>query len=214
MRGLKDDFMRNSIERGNKNIYLQNINRYKKNVRFDYDELIIKQFRKKFPKKVRELEKEAIEKLPYLRNKCYKKFLDKKVDYLILPPILEKPDGHFFWDKSSEKGKTSGGYNLPLETYIDTLEAKDSSETRGGRILMDEILEGLLDELGLEENTLIKMFYGIEPYEQEYSPKEIYKILDKNEKEKLGLTNLSLKDAEDKIEKTVKEILSRFTKRL
>ena len=72
---------------------------------------------------------------------------------------------------------------------------------------MDEILEDLLDELSLEENTIIKMYYGIDPYEYPHTAKEIYKQLTKEERKQLDILNLPAKAIEEKMKELIKGIL-------
>lgn len=201
--------MKNGINRGNKNMFFQGINQYKNNITFDYDEEAINLFREKFPKKVKKMEKQAIKELPYLKNKCFKKFLDKKVNKLILPPIIERPEGNFYLHKDEKTGKrkTAGGYNLPIYLFEDKLENEsenDSNNKEGGMILMDLFIESLLEELTPEQDTLIKMYYGISPYERKYSYREIYDLLDMNERISLKIHNCCLKEAKAIIKNTIK----------
>ena len=204
--------LENAINRGKKNIFFQNINKHKKNVKFDYDVSVTKEFRKEFPEEVKKLEKEAIKKLPYLRYNYYKKFLDKKVDYMIFPPIIEKPDGYFYWEKGtkkSKKGRTAGGYHLQLERHQGEIIACGDYATGGGEKLMDELLKDLLEELIPEEDTLIKMWYGVEPYDP-HSEKEIYKNLSDQEKKKLKLDKLPSGKVEEVVKERVNEVIQKL----
>lgn len=200
--------MQNSLNKGKKNIICQKINKYKKNVRFDYDEKTIKDFRKKFPELVKNMEEKIIKETNYLKYKGYKKFLDKKVNEMIFPPVLERPDGYFFWQKDEQLdrgGKTLGGYHLPLnEEELEMLEA-----FTGGSIIMYEILESILEELTLEENTLVKMYYGVDPYEIHTNLKELYKNLTKEEKEKLGIYGVHSTEVEVIVQRRVHEVLKK-----
>lgn len=200
----------NSINKGTKNIKCQNINKYKKNTRFDYDLPLIKEFREKFPEVVKQLEEEAIEQLPYLKHKHYKKFLDKKVDILILPPVLEKLDGYFYWEKDAVKGRTAGGYHHNIDNYQDKIESDNKNTNGGERMMMDEMLGDLMEELTLEEDTIVKMWYGIEPYETQHTAKEIFKGLSEPEKIALGLNKLQVKEAEKVIEEKIKQLVNKL----
>jgi len=201
--------LRNLINKGKKNILFQKFNKYKNNIRFDYDEFVIKEFRKKFPEEVKKLEEEVKKRLKYLRYKSYKKFLDKKVDKMIFPSVLERPDGYFYLvkDKNKKKGKTWGGYH---EQLSEDIEKKENSFT-GGVIIMNEIIDDILDQLTLEENTIIKMYYGINPYKPS-SNIEIFNCLNNEEKEKFNLKNLEKVEIEEKMDEIIKNILNKIKK--
>ena len=156
----------------------QNIKQYKDNVRHTYDEAMIQKFKDENPEKAQAMRQELIDAQPYLKYNL--KTLEKKLDKIILPPILEKPDGYFYSITSKINGvsvnKTYGGYHLPImEGYSEAFHETDDwaksmikasdivAKMKGGR-LMIEMVEDLLDELSETECTVIKAIYGIAPF--------------------------------------------------
>jgi len=59
----------------------------------DYDMELIEKYRKRYPKKVREIEKKILKNNP----RTNKDQLYRKVNKFILPPVLERPELDAVW---------------------------------------------------------------------------------------------------------------------
>jgi DNA-binding CsgD family transcriptional regulator len=172
-----------------RDIKRQEISKYKKNVKFHYDSDVICKFKKKFPEKVEKIRQELLKDKPRLKYNL--PLLEKRIDKEIFPSILLQQDCYIFFDKISKK--TCGGTHLKIENKIKhdndvdgkrrddiiynncrTLSQINNSRNGGIKMLTIDIVESMLEELTLQENTMIKMAYGIEPYDdRKYTLKEI-----------------------------------------
>lgn len=177
------------IKKNMKQVEVQEYSKYKKNIKFYYDLDVISEFRNKFPDQVEEMRRELLERFPRLKYNLG--LLEKRINIEIFPSFLLQQDKYIFFDKIAKK--TCGGTHVPIEqkekgecetdsnrhddiiyNNCKTLNEIHQNRNGGIKMLTADVVEAMLEELTMEENTMIKMAYGIEPYDdRKYTLKEI-----------------------------------------
>ena len=195
--GINTEQLATIIKKGNKQLEKARSTKFRSDVSFDYDQEVREEFRRKFPEKVEKIKSKIIRKSPYL--KYHPDLLRRKIDQKIFPDVLEKQDKYIYFDK--EQKKTGGGTHLSIYEVLNNMgrQGKTIMEIleilpNGGRkkMLIQDMLDILLEELTLEENTILKMTYGLGPYIEE----EQLDITDEQASDKEYMDTFTLKERE------------------
>jgi len=140
--------------------------------RLSYDGEIIKRFKEENPEKTQEIR----DKFKSYYSNASDKTIEKYVDHEILPPVINSPQNnyrggsmHYFSDINSNKALFKSPYIENECCYIDESFNKAEKE-------LDIILD-LIDYLDKTDQQIIRMRYGLYPYEQSYTAKETMELL-------------------------------------
>jgi DNA-directed RNA polymerase specialized sigma subunit len=138
-----------------------------KNYRPNYDKEIIKKFREENPSIVNNIRNN----IRYLRPNIDNETLERDTDNEILPPILVEP----IWARNLQNKKQGilhlSQVNGADRNYVQKIEEVNINIEEREKLW--EIIEILEDK----DQIIIKMLYGLSPYEKSYEKKEIAKAL-------------------------------------
>jgi len=186
LKKINKELLSRIIRVGNRKLQSQQMAKFKDNFSFDYDDLVRKEFRKRFPGRVRKIKSEILLKEPKI--KFFPDLWDRKADQIIFPDVLEKQDQYVFTQETSQidpdtgryKRKTDGGTHISLhdnENYLlgqgNSIKEIISEENGRYNVLMSDLIKILLEDLSEKEDTAIRMAYGLEPYEDMHTFKDI-----------------------------------------
>jgi RNA polymerase sigma factor (sigma-70 family) len=136
------------------------------NYRPYYDDIILTKFRTLYPDEIENLRRETKEKHPSASRET----IEKHVEHEILPAVLEEPTKNYGAGGDAVYFSTLG--DMDKVNFEEIVVREESSNEQ----LIGHILE-CVEFLRPRDQQILKMSYGISPYEREFSQEEISEAL-------------------------------------